>query len=73
MICYYWYFKDIGYKYQPHVFNICHDLSMVVYDLSDFIILNIQGVDYKCYVFNMSRNYAIKLLNNSFLENKGVL
>ena len=46
---------------------------MVVYDLSDFIILNIQGVDYKCYVFNMSRNYAVKLLNNSFLENKGVL
>ena len=33
MICPYWYFKDIGYKYEPHVYNGCHDLSMMVYDL----------------------------------------
>ena len=30
MICYYWYFKDIGYKYQPHVCKKYRDLSMVV-------------------------------------------
>ena len=46
MICHYWYFKDIGYKYEHYVCNGCHDLSMVVYDLKDFIILNIKGVDY---------------------------
>ena len=46
-ICHYWYFKDIGYKYQPYVCNKCHDLSMVVYDLKDFMILNIKGVDYR--------------------------
>ena len=32
MICHYWYFKDIGYKYEPYVCNGCHDLSMMVYD-----------------------------------------
>ena len=45
MICHYWYFKDIGYKYEPYVCNRCHDLSMVVYDLKGFMILNIKGVD----------------------------
>ena len=46
---------------------------MVVYDLKSFIILNIKGVDYRCYVFNMSKNDAINLLNNSCLDNKRVL
>ena len=73
MICPYWYFKDIGYKHQPYVCNKCHDLSMFVYDLKDFMILNIKGVDYRCYIFNMSKNDAINLLNNSVLDNKGVL
>ena len=29
MICHYWYFKDIGYKYEPFVRNRCHDLSVI--------------------------------------------
>ena len=45
MLCNYWYFKDIGYKFQPYESNGCHDLSMMVYDLDDFMILNIKGVD----------------------------
>ena len=73
MIYHYWYFKDIGYKYEPYICNGCHDLSMVVYDLNDFMILNIKGVDYRCYVFNMSKSDAINLLNSSVLDNKGVL
>ena len=73
MICHYCYFKDIGYKYELHVCNECHDLSMMVYDLNDLMILNIKGIDYRCYVFNMSKTYAITLLNNSVLDNKGVL
>ena len=70
MICHYWHCKDIGYDYQPYICNKCHDLSMVVYDLKDFMILNIKGVDYRCYVFNMNKNDAINLLNNSVLDNK---
>ena len=73
IICHYWYFIDIGYKFEPHVCNGCHDLSMMVYDLNDFMILNIKCIDYRCYVFNMSKNVVITLLNNSVLDNKGVL
>ena len=73
MLCHYWYFKDVGYEYEQYVCNGCHDLSMIVYDLNDFMILNIKGVDYRCFVFSMSKNAAIKLLNNSALDNKGTL
>ena len=73
MICHYWYFKDIGFKYQPYVFNGCHDFSMIVQKLDDFVILRVKGVDYRCCVVNMSKKDAITLLNNSVLDNKGVL
>ena len=46
---------------------------MIVYDLKSFIILNIKGLDCRCYAFSMSRSDAITLLNNSVLDNKGVL
>ena len=73
MICHYWYFKDTGYKYEPLVCNACHDLSMVVYNVNDFMILKVNDVDYRCFVFNMSRSDSIKLLNNSVLDYKRVL
>ena len=73
MICHYWYFKDIGFKYQPYVCNGCHDFSRIVQNLDEFVILKIKQVDYRCCVVNMSEKYAISLLNNSVLDNKGVL
>ena len=53
------------------ILNGSHDLSVMVCELDDFMILNIKGVDYKCFVFNMSKNTAINLLNNSKLDDKG--
>ena len=72
MISHYWYFKDIGNEYEQYVCNGCHDLSMMVYDLDDFRILNIKYVDYGCFVCNMSKDTAVILLNNSELDNKGI-
>ena len=37
------------------------------------MILNITDVDYRCFVFSMSKNDAIKLLNYSLLDNKVIL
>ena len=73
MICHYWYFKDIGYEYEPYVCNGCHDLSMMVYDLKNVAILNVKGVDYRCVLWNMTKYNAVNLLNNSWLDIKGVL
>ena len=73
MICHYWYFKNIAFKYQSYVCNGCHDFSMILQKLDDFVILKIKGIDYRCCVVNMSKKDAIGLLNNSVLDNKGVL
>ena len=32
---------------------------MMVYDLDDFMSLNIMGVDYRCVLWNITKNYAI--------------
>ena len=33
MLCHYWYFKDVGFKFEPHVCNKCHDVLMTAYQL----------------------------------------
>ena len=74
MFCHYWYFKDIGYKFEPHVCNRCHDISMMVYEFKKKIgILNVKGVDYRCVLWNISRNDAINRLDNSKLHDKRTL
>ena len=45
----------------------------MVYDLDDFIMLNIKRIDYRCFVWNISKSDAIKMLNNSKLDDKGIL
>ena len=72
MICHYWYFKDIGFKYQPYVCNGCHDFSMIVQKLDEFVILKLKGVGDRYCVFNMNKNDAVSLLNNSVVDNTGV-
>ena len=73
MLCHYWYFKDIGYKFQPYVCNGCHAVSMMAYKLKNIVILNAKGVNYRCISCGISKNDAVDRLNNSVLENKGVL
>ena len=73
MRCHYWYFLDTGYEYEHCVCNGCHDLPMMVHDLEDFMILNVKGVDYRCFVQNMRKSTTNKLLNNSKLDNKDIL
>ena len=33
MLCHYWYFKDVGFKFKPHVRIKCHDVLMTAYEL----------------------------------------
>ena len=73
MICHYWYFKNIGLKDQPYVCNRCHDLSMIVQNLDDFLILKVKDVNYRCCVVGMNKKGIVSLLNNSVLDNKAIL
>ena len=43
------------------------------YKLKNIAILNVKGIDFRCILWGISRNEAVNRLNNSVLENKGVL
>ena len=73
MLCHYWYFKDVGFKFEPHVCNKCHDVLMTAYDLKNIAILNVKGVDFRCILWGISKDEAVNRFNNSVLEDKGVL
>ena len=73
MLCHYWYFNDVGYKFQPYVCNGCHNVSVMIYELKNIAILNVKGVDYRCILWGISKKEAVNILNNSVLEDKDVL
>ena len=73
MFCHYWYFKDVGFKFEPRVCNKCHDVFMTPYELKNIGILNVNGADFRCILWGISRDEAVNRLNNTVLEDKGVL
>ena len=73
MLCQFWYFKDLGYKFQPYLFNGCHTVSMMAYKLKNIAIINAKDVDYRCILCGISKDEAPNKLKNSVLEDKGVL
>ena len=72
-VCHYWLFKDIGFKFEEHVWNKCHDLIMIAYSLKDIAILNAKGNTYRCILMGISKNEDLKRLNNSVTYDKVVL
>ena len=73
-ICHYWYFLNYSFKFQPNVCNRCHDFLMMSINLSDIANLNIKGSDYCCIISLITKNEAIKLLQNAdFTEKTGTL
>ena len=73
MLCHYWYFKDVGFKFELHVCNKCYVLLMTAYELKNIAILNVKSVAFRCILWGISRYEAVDRLNNSVLEDKGVL
>ena len=68
-LCHYWFFKDVGFKFEKHVCNGCHDLLTMAYSLEDIAILSAKGaiLGVFCWVLVKMRR-----LNSSVLEDKGV-
>ena len=42
-ICHFWYFKDIGFKYEPYLCNGCHDLMQGAMSFNDVAIVYVKG------------------------------
>ena len=74
MLCHYRYFRDVGFKFEPHVCNKCHDVLMTAFELKNILILNVKGADLRCILWGVSRDVAVNRLNNfAALEDRVVL
>ena len=73
-ICRYWYFKDIGFKYEPHVCNGSHDLMQKAMSFNNVSIVYVKGSAYRIHFWYISKDDAINIMSGSNLVNKiGVL
>ena len=43
-ICHYWYFKDIGFKYEPYLCNGCHGLMQKARKLMMLLLFLVKEV-----------------------------
>ena len=73
-ICHYWYFKDIGFKYEKYLCNGCHDLMQKAMSFNNLAIVYVKENAHRIRFWYMSKDDAINIRNGSNLVNKwGVL
>ena len=71
-ICHYWCFKDINFKYEPHLCDGCHVQKAVSFN--NIAIVYVKGSAYRIQFWYMSKDNAINIMSNSSLVDKmGVL
>ena len=63
-LCHYWFFKDVGFKFEEHVCNGYHDLLTMAHSLKNIAILSAKGATFRCLLMCISRNEVLKKLNN---------
>ena len=73
-IYHYWYFKDVGFKYEKYLCNGCHDLMQKAMSFNNVAIFYVIGNAYRIDFWYMSKDYAINIMNFPNLADKrGVL
>ena len=59
-LCRYWFFKDVGFKFEEHVCNGCHNLLKMAYSLENTAILSVKGDTFRCILLGISRNESLR-------------
>ena len=73
-ICHYWYFKDVGFKYENYLCNGCHDFIQKAISFNSVPIVYVKGSAYRINFWYMCKDDAINIMNGSNLVDKsGVL
>ena len=73
-ICCYWYFKDIGFRYEPYLCNGCHDLMQKALSFDNVAIVYVKENAYRIHFWYISKDDATNVINGSNLVDKrGVL
>ena len=58
--CHYCFFKDVGFKFEEHVCNRCHDLLTMTYSLKNVAILRLKGATFRYLLMRTNKNKALK-------------
>ena len=69
-IFHHWYFKDIGFKYEPYLCNGCDDLMQNAMSFNDVATVYVKDNSYRIYFWYMIKDDAINIINNSNLVDK---
>ena len=73
-ICHYWYFKNIGFKYESYLCNGCHDLVQKATSFNNIAIVYVKWNAYRIHCWYLSKDDAINIVNGTNLVDKrGVL
>ena len=56
-------FKDVGFKFEEHVCNGCHNLLTMAYGLENIAILSAKGATFRSLLMGVSKNEALRKLN----------
>ena len=73
-ICHYWYFEDIGFKYEPYLCNGFHNLMQKAMSFNNVAVVYAKGHACIIHFWYMSKGVAINIMNGSNLIDKmGVL
>ena len=61
-------FLDKSFKYEPYLCNGCHNLMQKAINFNVVVVFSIKGSDYGIQFWNMSKDDAINVINNSHLN-----
>ena len=62
IICHYWYFLEINFRFQPKVCNVYHDLMQKVMSFNDVAIVSVKGNDYRIHFWYIIKDQTMDLL-----------
>ena len=69
-----WYFKDIGFKYEKHLCNGCHDLRQKAMSFNNVAIVYVKRNACRINFWYISKDDAIGIMNcSNLVDKRGVL
>ena len=60
----YWFFKNVGFKFEEHFCNRCHDLLTKTHSLKNIAILSAKSSTFRYILMGISKNESLKRLDN---------
>ena len=66
-ICHYWYFKDVGFKYEPYLCNGSYDIMQKAISFNNVAIVYVKASAYRINYWYMSKDDAINIMNGTNL------